>query len=349
MTGKKIKENFIRLTRVRFMQVKSVLFLSVVFLMGSAMVHAKVETNKQSAAVLPSAQIKTLNTSEAQQAILKMAGEYQVTFRFEELYATQPDYKTHEPDVSKASETVIVLENTPHKVSLQHLLLAGNHVVKHWRQDWEYEPSTMWRYVNGYQWQQVKLTKAESKGKWLQTVWQVDDSPRYASLGTWTSNHGVDAWTSENTYRPLPRRELTTRDDYDTLSGINRQVITAQGWVHEQDNIKFDEKTQKPIARELGVNQYTRVNNVDFSAAYDYWEKNKNYWSAVRRVWSDALAQNERVGLPFTRQKEDDKTAHYVQFMKQAKEFAGKDVSNQVLEQDVQKLLNEQLIVGQVK
>ena len=30
-----------------------------------------------------------------------------------------------------------------------------------------------------------KLTKKESKGKWIQKVYQVDDSPRYEGIGTW--------------------------------------------------------------------------------------------------------------------------------------------------------------------
>jgi hypothetical protein len=322
--------------------------VGVLLLLASGMMYAKTETGVKPM-VTQSTYMQQLNQLDAQHAILNMAGEYQVSFRFEELYSSKTDYQLKAPDVSKASEVVIVLENTPNKIVLQHLLLAGDHVVKHWRQDWEYEPTTMWEYVNGYQWQMRKLSVDETKGKWLQTVWQVDDSPRYASLGNWTSNHGVLAWTSEDTYRPLPRRELTTRDDYDTLTGINRQVITANGWVHEQDNIKFDAKTQKAIAREHGINVYKRVTDVDFKPAYTYWENNKEYWSVVRETWKQAFEQNERLGLAFTRQKDDDKKAHYVQFMKQAKEYASKDLSHETLEPHVKQLLNEQLTLGKLK
>nr|WP_286803404.1 DUF6607 family protein [Acinetobacter sp. UBA2063] len=77
----------------------------------------------------------------------------------------------------------------------------------------------------------------------MQTVWQVDDSPRYAGLGRWTKDNGVTEWTSNETYRPLPRREHTIRNDYDVIIGTNRHALTATGWVHEQDNIKFDSKT----------------------------------------------------------------------------------------------------------
>lgn len=330
------------------MQGQIKILLATLLCLGSGMLYAKADVGVQNVAKQAS-YMQNMSQAEAQKAILKMAGEYRVSFRFEELYSAKPDYQLKEPDISKASETVIVLENTPNKVVLQHLLLAGNHVVKHWRQDWEYEPTTAWRYINGYQWQKVSLSAQESKGKWLQTVWQVDDSPRYASLGTWSINHGVESWTSENTYRPLPRRELITRDDYDTLTGINRQAITAQGWVHEQDNIKYDAKTQSPIAREHGMNIYTRVTDVDFKPAYDYWAKNKDYWAVVRNVWQDAFNQNQTLGLAFTRQKDDDKTAHYIQFMKQAKTVADQQVTALVLKKDVQKLLNEQLTIGHVK
>lgn len=209
----------------------------------------------------------------------------------------------------------------------------------------------MWNYVGNYQWKKVALNADEVKGKWLQTVWQIDDSPRYASLGEWSSDHGILAWTSDTTYRPLPRRELTTRDDYDTISGVNRQALTANGWVHEQNNIKYDAKTRSPLAREFGVNEYKRVEDKknDFSPAYEYWEKNKTYWSIVRDAWNSAIQQNDVVGLRFTRQKEEDKQAHYMHFMDQAKAFSAKKAPEKMMQNEVKKLLNEQLTAGSVK
>lgn len=323
--------------------------LGALLAFGGSSVFAEKPLTQNTSQVESVELFKQLTQQQAHQAILKMAGEYQVSFHFEEIYALKANYETKPPDLSKAYETVVVLENTPNKISLQHLLMAGSHVIKHWRQDWEYQPDTTWRYAGNYQWQKVVLTAEESKGKWLQTVWQVDDSPRYAGLGLWTSNHGVEAWTSESTYRPLPRRELTTRNDYDTITGVNRHAISAEGWVHEQDNIKYDAKTQTPIAREFGVNQYVRVQNFDFKPAYVYWDKNKNYWKSVRLAWDDAFKQNEVLGLRFTRQKDDDKNAHYMHFIRQAKDYAAKADSDQTIEKEVKKLLNQELTVGQVK
>ena len=111
------------------------------------------------------------------------------------------------------------------------------------RQDWEYEPTKMWSYIGNYKWKSIELKQQDEQGKWLQTVWQVDESPCYAGLGRWTKDNGVTEWTSNETYRPLPRREHTIRNDYDVIIGTNRHALTATGWVHEQDNIKFDSKT----------------------------------------------------------------------------------------------------------
>ena len=289
---------------------------------------------------------QVLTTEQARQAILQMTGKYKVDFRFEELYGLQADYKIKKPDLSSGYETVIVLENSPTKVSLQHLLVADGFVVKHWRQDWEYQPSKMWVYAGNYSWKTVQLSPEQSKGKWLQTVWQVDDSPRYAGLGQWQKNNGVTEWTSDETYRPLPRREHTTRDDYDLIIGTNRHAITANGWMHEQDNIKFDTKTQQPLARELGINQYRKVKDYDFKPAYDYWKNNADYWAAVRSTWQKALDQNAQVALKFA---EDGEKSHFSYFMDQAKTVSGKKVSAAQLQKQTQDLLNQQLQQGRIK
>ena len=89
------------------------------------------------------------------------------------------------------------------------------------------------------------------------------------------------------------------------------------------------------------MNNYERVTKTDFKPAYDYWEKNKAYLAEVRAAWDNAFQQNEVLGLKFTRQKDDDKKAHYMQFMKQAKEFAGKNATKQQMDEKVKTLLNQ--------
>ena len=272
-----------------------------------------------------------------------------VKFTFDEPYSNQPDYKPKEHKESGVYETVFVLEDSPNKIVLQHILQAGGHVVKHWRQDWTYQPQAMWSYAGDYAWQSVALTPAQSQGKWLQTVWQVDDSPRYAGLGEWKNNHGIIEWTSDASYRPLPRRESTTRDDYDVMVGVNRHALTNTGWVHEQDNVKYNTKTQQAIVRERGVNYYELVKGHDFSKSYAYWKNNANYWKSVVKAWDKAFAQNKVLALPYTNQDDADKSAHYLKFFEQAKSVEGKKLTEKQLDQKAETLLNQVLTQGKVQ
>lgn len=44
--------------------------------------------------------------------------------------------------------------------------------------------------------------------------------------------------TSGETWRPLPRRELSERDGYDVLIGTNTHIVLPTGWVQEEHNVK---------------------------------------------------------------------------------------------------------------
>src|SRR5215207_6039110 len=64
-------------------------------------------------------------------AIAAMAGSYDVDFSFEETAALKPGYAKHGAHRSAATELVTLLEDTPERVSLQHVLVVGSGVVKH--------------------------------------------------------------------------------------------------------------------------------------------------------------------------------------------------------------------------
>src|SRR5690606_34630304 len=120
----------------------------------------------------------------------------------------------------------------------------------------------------------------EARGKWSQAVFQVDDSPRYEAIGAWRHEGGVSSWLSDETWRPLPRREFSVRDDYQVLVGSNRHTITPDGWVHEEDNLKvaLDDNgdyagEQAVLAREAGLNRYQLIDDHDWSAGDAYWER----------------------------------------------------------------------------
>jgi len=88
------------------------------------------------------------------EAILSLAGAYEVTFQFEETVPMQADYTLHEPHVSGGHELVIVLVDEPERIELQHLLLVGKEqVVKHWREVWEYQHPERLEFEGRNQWQ----------------------------------------------------------------------------------------------------------------------------------------------------------------------------------------------------
>ncbi len=255
-------------------------------------------------------------------AILAMAGDYRVKFQFQETVAVEPGYELHEPHNSTATEFVEVIEDTGDFISLQHVLVlhpgedgGEPRVVKHWRQDWRYQDTKLNVYRGHRTWELVKLPADAVEGKWTQAVYQVDDSPRYEGVGAWTHTGSRSAWESGETWRPLPRREHTTRDDYHVLVAKNRHTITPAGWVHEQDNHKLvlDEAGQplKVLAHESGLNVYDKADDVDFAAGRAYWADTASYWRDVRAVWADVLDHPGRVTL---KPKVDDQRMYQVMF-----------------------------------
>jgi hypothetical protein len=231
-------------------------------------------------------------------AILAMAGEYEVKFKFDETVSLREGYELRH-DTAGGFETVIVAEDAGTRIVLQHILVSkdGEHVIKHWRQDWTYEDRTLREFAGGRTWTARRLPASEVRGTWTQAVYEVNDGPRYESYGRWDHEGAYAAWQSHLTWRPLPRREYTTRKDYDVILAVNRHAITPWGWVHEQDNTKWERaNTEHPyIARELGVNEYRRIGTFDFSPARAYFERTKGYWSAVRGEWQRLLGGSRPV------------------------------------------------------
>ena len=128
-------------------------------------------------------------------AILAMAGDYKVSFDFTETVAFAPGYELKEPKLSGGYEIVRVVEDTGDFISLQHLLVVGPKdrpvVVKHWRQDWQYEPERVLVFIGGNAWEWRDVPAADRQGAWSQTVYQVDDAPRYGAVARWAYEDGI--------------------------------------------------------------------------------------------------------------------------------------------------------------
>lgn len=242
---------------------------------------------------------------EDKKAIKSMCGCYEVQFNFTETFSYPKDSASYKPSVTKhekALEWIELVEDTPNKVVMQHLLITGpgeDDIVKHWRQDWLYENTELYTFFKDNTWKYKKLPAKEVKGQWTQKVYQVDDSPRYEGTASWVHIDGKHYWMN-TTDAPLPRREHTKRSDYNVLKRRNIHEITAFGWLHEQDNDKLVRDangTDVLLAQEKGMDVYTKVADSKCKIAQDWWAKNKSLWLKVRTKWDKVFAADKDLAL----------------------------------------------------
>lgn len=238
-------------------------------------------------------------------AIKNMCGCYEVTFNFTETFSYSNDslYKPSKTKVDKALEWAQLVTDEKGKIQIQHLLQVGNPakpmIVKHWRQDWIFENTDFYTYNADNQWQFEQKDASEVKGQWTQKVYQVDDSPRYEGSGSWVHVDGKSYWENTTT-APLPRREYTTRSDYNLTMRGNRQEITDYGWLHDQDNekiIREEGKDDVVIAKEKGYNTYVKVDDSRCAAAQEWWKNEEAKWALVRAKWDEVYARNQDLNL----------------------------------------------------
>jgi hypothetical protein len=261
------------------MKKLNLIVLLIIALVGKATAQSKFEQDKA--------------------AIKALAGYYKVTFNYAETFAPDTAYKYHPRYNSWGYEWAIVAEDSPKKIVIQHLLVVGDSaVIKHWREDWVYEETNLLAFDKDNTWMMTHLKPEEVKGKWVQKVFQVDDSPRYESIGTWVHVDGRHQWQSE-TDSPLPRREFTKRSDYNVLRRGNRVYLTDNGWMYEQDNKKMIRSAtgDKLLAQEKGYEEFTKAPEAEFKYAQGWWKQQQNYWTDVRLVWDDVYSKHPVIKL----------------------------------------------------
>lgn len=234
------------------------------------------------------------------QAILKMCGCYDITFKYTETFAPEIDYEKKLDYTAVALELALPILDEANKISIQHLLVVNDTtVVKHWRQDWVYENQEVFYYDRDNNWKFTKLSADAVTGQWTQKVYQVDDSPRYSGSATWVHFDGKSYWEN-TTSSPLPRREHTKRSDYNVMLRGNRQEITDYGWVHEQDNDKVIRESDREdvlLVQEKGWNIYTKVDQEKCQLAADWWAKHGGFWANARAAWDEVYNREGNLTL----------------------------------------------------
>ncbi len=249
-----------------------------------------------------SAQSKMKKDAEA---IKNMCGCFEVTFNFAETFNYSKDslYKPSKNKIAKALEWAQLIEDKKGKIAIQHILQMGSpdepYIIKHWRQDWIYENQDFYMYDSNNKWIYKKESKEDVKNQWTQKVYQVDDSPRYEGSSSWVHVDGKSYWEN-TTDAPLPRREYTTRSDYNVTVRGNRHEITSSGWLHDQDNKKLVREANTEdfiLAKEKGYNVYKRLDDSDCAGAIEWWGDNQMKWSIVRNKWVQVFALNDNLLL----------------------------------------------------
>jgi hypothetical protein len=225
---------------------------------------------------------------EDRKTILSLGGFYKVTFDYAETFTTDTAYKFYPQYHASGYEMAVVEQDSKNKIVIQHILITGDSsVIKHWREDWVYEEPQLLKYDKDNTWKNAKLSDADVKGRWVQKVFQVDDGPRYQSIGTWVHVDGRHQWQSECD-SPLPRREFTKRGDYNVLQRGNRIYLTPTGWMFEQDNKKVARAANdRLLVKEKGYEEFSHADSAKFTFAQTWWKKQQPYWTAVRQVWDE--------------------------------------------------------------
>lgn len=236
------------------------------------------------------------------EAIKKMCGCFEVDFNFAETFQFSKDsnYLKSKNYNAKAIEYAKLIKDEKGHISIQHLLVMDNYVIKHWRQDWIYENRNLLKFDANNSWKHILKSKKDVKGQWTQKVFQVDDSPRYEGTSSWIHVDGKSFWENSS-YAPLPRREYTKRNDYNILIRGNRHEIVDEGWIHNQDNYKVvkdsESNFEEIIAGEKGFNTYTKLDESKCIIAINWWNDNNAKWSLVRNKWDSIYSKNEDISL----------------------------------------------------
>ena len=236
------------------------------------------------------------------EAIKEMCGCFEIDFKFSETfqYINDSNYSKSKNYNAKALEYAKLIKDEKDHISIQHLLVMGDYIIKHWRQDWVFQNKDLLKYDGNNNWKYISKTKQDVKGQWTQKVFQVDDSPRYEGSATWVHADGKSYWENSS-YAPLPRREYTKRNDYNIMIRGNRHEITEDGWVHDQDNFKVVKDSESDseviIASEKGINTYTRVDESNCKEAIKWWDENNEKWLLVLEKWNSIYSKKDDISL----------------------------------------------------
>jgi hypothetical protein len=263
------------------------------------------------------------------EAIKGQCGCFDITFKYAETFSPDTAYKFHPSEKLYGREWVFVIEESPKKIVIEHLLvMKDTFVIKHWREDWTYQDPHLLTYYTTNDFRYVNIKNQNFKNGWTQKVYGTQDEPRYAGFGEWAHVNGKSVWESRAD-ASLPRREYAHRSDYNVLSRGNRIHVKPNGFVHEQDNDKIRREEGKPdvlIASEKGYNDYARIDAEKCQAGQKWWQKNQDFWREVRTAWAEI--EDKRMSFKFKDKVDDQRLMSFIYDLEKDKNVPLSEVKN---------------------
>lgn len=258
-------------------------------------------------------------------AIRALSGVFEVSYDARETVALMPGYRVGPGHRAEAREAVLLVEDTPDRLTLEHLLLVGDPpaIAKHWRQTWTHQPGSRLGYDGNHTWSR-ELFLTPQAGAWAVQVAEADERPSYEIVGRWRhSDAGLSTFTElRPSDRPVSARDGASPDAA-ALTALTRIDVSPAGWAWTTDGQSRSD--QGPLARILAVATYREASpdpapgntsgdsagsssggsdgsasassdtavaaDVDASAAaQSWWQSRGAFWDAVRAAWHDRAA-----------------------------------------------------------
>lgn len=264
-------------------------------------------------------------------AIKGQCGCFDITFKYAETFAPDTSYKYHNRELAKGREYVFLVEDSPSNIVIQHLLvIKDTMIVKHWREDWTYQDPHLISFNTPNDFKYSNVKNQNYANSWTQWVYGTQDEPRYAGYGEWAHINGKSVWESRAD-AALPRREYSTRKDYNVLNRGNRIHVTEKGYLHEQDNLKIIREEGKPdilLASEKGLNDYVKIDMSKCEAAKTWWNENKAFWNEVRAAWDEV--EDKHKSFKIKEKIDDQRLGSYIYNLEHDKNLPIKDVKGKM-------------------
>ncbi len=194
--------------------MRRALLLTTVLAALAATAPAQASSGAEPAAAAASVDAPAASQFERdRQSILAQAGQWRVRFDMRENVSFREGYEPLEEKLSAGDEIVRVVYDDGTRISLQHILVmgddAGNHfVIKHWRQDWVYEPETVLTYAGPNRWTVTPVSAGERRAPGRRPSGRPTTAPVTAASATGTT---TTAWPSGPATPPGARWPAATR------------------------------------------------------------------------------------------------------------------------------------------